>query len=775
MSQYSYNPAYGHPNDNVVYVNGPAPTTNAPTTTLPTYSPISYSPQQYANPTYANPTYASPTYATPTYATPTYANPTYTTPTYNVPTEAVKSSALYQSPIRVAEPIYRQPTYTTYQDPVQSPTRVSYVTTPSKNFSYEPVPVTRETIKSSGLSQSVHSSLAPLYTPVTYTTPVYTPVAYTPVNYTPLPVEEKPKSSANTPMSDYLSEIDRKIKDIQTKYPTTSPYEDKPTVAYPSNYVPYNVPSYIPTYIPYKPGMYASQYAPSQPIQTPQVAQVAQTKEPETKPEEQKVNKLEYKAIKNDFGDMKMAKDFVDDPNSTYNQLLKKLKAAGAKFTDNEFPPSTPSLVSGKDQNDIEWSPDDKVWLRPEDFYGKGKYNMFEGGVSMDDIKQGEIGDCYFLSTLAALAEWPHRIERLLVAKEKNDQGCYAVRICDMGEWKEVILDDFFPCYADDKNLSFAKGNGGELWVILIEKAWAKLYGSFAKIEAGLTREALHDLTGAPTRYFALENMNDQQKDKLWTEIIQGDKMDFVMTCGSYGSNDSECKDGIFFGHAYSLISAHEVTTKQGKEKLLRIRNPHSKGEWTGAWSDESPLWEQNPAVKSQVPWSDKDDGTFFMSWKDFFGYYEDLEICKCHDEYHYNSLRVSAAPKTTVYLKLVVAKEGKYYITCNQQSNRHHPDSEKFQHSVGFVIIVKSDGKGGYEFVDGRYKQDREIWTDGHLKAGEYYVAVNYEWFNQQTNDFVLCSYGPEDVKFTKIAKTDVPNFNERAFVQQAYNRHVQ
>lgn len=41
---------------------------------------------------------------------------------------------------------------------------------------------------------------------------------------------------------------------------------------------------------------------------------------------------------------------------------------------------------------------------------------------------------------------------------------------------------------------------GNELWVILLEKAWAKIYGSYDNIEGGLTRECLHDLTGAPTK-----------------------------------------------------------------------------------------------------------------------------------------------------------------------------------------------------------------------------------------------------------------------------------
>lgn len=62
------------------------------------------------------------------------------------------------------------------------------------------------------------------------------------------------------------------------------------------------------------------------------------------------------------------------------------------------------------------------------------------------------------------------------------------------------MIDDHIPCA--HKNPAFTRANGNELWVLLIEKAWAKLYGSYAKIESGFCNEALRDLTGAPTANF---------------------------------------------------------------------------------------------------------------------------------------------------------------------------------------------------------------------------------------------------------------------------------
>jgi calpain-15 len=58
-------------------------------------------------------------------------------------------------------------------------------------------------------------------------------------------------------------------------------------------------------------------------------------------------------------------------------------------------------------------------------------------------------------------------------------------------------VDDYIPCFNGEP--AFSHANSNELWVILIEKAWAKLHGSYLRIEAGFAEHVMHDLTGAPT------------------------------------------------------------------------------------------------------------------------------------------------------------------------------------------------------------------------------------------------------------------------------------
>ena len=65
-----------------------------------------------------------------------------------------------------------------------------------------------------------------------------------------------------------------------------------------------------------------------------------------------------------------------------------------------------------------------------------------------------------------------------------------------MGEWTNIVVDDYFPCF--NNTTAFSRANGDELWVLLLEKAYAKAYGSYEIIEGGNPAFALRDLTGAP-------------------------------------------------------------------------------------------------------------------------------------------------------------------------------------------------------------------------------------------------------------------------------------
>ena len=73
----------------------------------------------------------------------------------------------------------------------------------------------------------------------------------------------------------------------------------------------------------------------------------------------------------------------------------------------------------------------------------------------------------------------------------------YAVKFWRGNAWRVVVVDDYIPC-GDDGLPCFANlsADSCEFWPLIVEKAYAKLNGSYEAIISGKENQALQDLTG---------------------------------------------------------------------------------------------------------------------------------------------------------------------------------------------------------------------------------------------------------------------------------------
>ena len=350
-------------------------------------------------------------------------------------------------------------------------------------------------------------------------------------------------------------------------------------------------------------------------------------------------------------------------------------------------------------------------------------------GFCAQDLVQGKVGDCWFLSALAVVAERSDLINRLIgggrtnsTNNENDNYGVVEVTLFVDGHWKTIIMDNFLPCIIDikgekdeeesiqlalsmsletsaagdtkdrqqchidthnssssnsnkqdnnnrlvsskfDRNvmadycrhtlqeikeylhsdrfakdpyyranytkstsyieqctqplqrkittsdLAYSKTRQKQLWCQYIEKAYAKIHGSYRAISGGQIEEAFLDLTGAPTIVYYFDHMNFNPVT-FWNALLQFRSKKLPMGCGT-----STSQVGLVGRHAYSILDVREVhnigldffrdklvnwtlgnvsgfTEFDGTVRLLRIRNPHGQGEWKGEFSDTSPVWE---------------------------------------------------------------------------------------------------------------------------------------------------------------------------------------
>lgn len=115
---------------------------------------------------------------------------------------------------------------------------------------------------------------------------------------------------------------------------------------------------------------------------------------------------------------------------------------------------------------------------------------FFADDVNPNDILQGFVagsGNCYLMSAIANLAKNPNRIKKIFGNKEISNEGIYYVKLFYKGAFKEIVIDDFIPVGSYNTPL-FARAplGSGEIWVQLIEKSYAKLFGSFTSMTSNL-------------------------------------------------------------------------------------------------------------------------------------------------------------------------------------------------------------------------------------------------------------------------------------------------
>jgi len=229
------------------------------------------------------------------------------------------------------------------------------------------------------------------------------------------------------------------------------------------------------------------------------------------------------------------------------NDLIKECVRTSTPFVDVTFPPTKESLFrEGEQKLDV------ITWKRSKDFVKEsGKIALVFFSCDPNDIGQGELGDEWFLCSLAAVAEFPEHIRAILrhpqceTEKEAEEAvGCYRIRLNKNGWYTDVILDDCLPvsgplpCFA--KNVE----ERGELWVSLIEKAYAKMHGSYsALVERGDPLEGMADLTGSPyirlDKEWNVASQNSLVRAYLFRRLLAYHAEKFLITVSTPGIKNS--------------------------------------------------------------------------------------------------------------------------------------------------------------------------------------------------------------------------------------------
>ncbi|CAF0982540.1 unnamed protein product [Adineta ricciae] len=443
------------------------------------------------------------------------------------------------------------------------------------------------------------------------------------------------------------------------------------------------------------------------------------------------------------------------DAEQIFQYIINYCKKARTNFVDDSFIPSSSSI--GTDSF-VEIS----QWLRIADVAPVSSKDRtlpltIFSSPQPSDIQQGALGNCWLIAALALISEQPSLLQHILLTKEVNKEGVYMVRICHNGLWKTIIVDDCFPC-TKHKRLVFSHAKRCQLFVPLIEKACAKVFGSYASLRSGNMREGLQLLTGAPCDHIDLHPPNGiLDSDIVWAKLLSACESKLligVSTGGTGISRDEYARVHIHGNHAFSILAAH--TLANSSSRFVLVRDPHSRSEYREDEVTEAVLKQLraiNPAQRST--------GAFWISWSRFLRYFSSITIStyKSSDFDVREAGRFTQSPRDKV-LSYRFHIPQKSMIKISLIYHRHTRKTRSF-HTQSFVLCDVDNSRSPpiigthyHRIVSSRGRFT--YWSDA-LAAGDYVLipySISFWGSSDKHRDYTLVIHSSVPLQLTTEVK---------------------
>lgn len=193
--------------------------------------------------------------------------------------------------------------------------------------------------------------------------------------------------------------------------------------------------------------------------------------------------------------------------------------------------------------------------------------------ISVNDINQGQIGDCFLLSPIGELALFDPAAIMSMIHPNANGTETVTLHEASNGQlpgfgttsFKSigVTVTNSFP--SDSVNNGAGQdivGNQKEIWPQVLEKAAATLDGGYGAIMNG----------GSPV--LAMEELTGQQATYMSPAALTLAELDRFVAAGDLITLDTPARSGLPF----NLVSDHaymfEKVTMQGGAAMLQLGNP---------------------------------------------------------------------------------------------------------------------------------------------------------------------------------------------------------
>uniref|UniRef100_A0A3P8WJB3 Calpain 12 n=1 Tax=Cynoglossus semilaevis TaxID=244447 RepID=A0A3P8WJB3_CYNSE len=376
----------------------------------------------------------------------------------------------------------------------------------------------------------------------------------------------------------------------------------------------------------------------------------------------------------------------IKSKDQDFLSLLEECLKSGQLFSDPTFPAEQGSIgLTGLDPT----RPDNEIkWQRPKEI---SKNAVFvEGTTGTTDICQGQLGNCWLLAALSCLTMHPQLFVKVVPPDQSMSEryaGIFRFRFWQYGEWVEVVVDDRLPVREGRLLFSYSRSRN-EFWSALVEKAYAKLTGSYGSLKGGNISEGMEDFTGGIA--YSVE-ISSHTPRVLWRSLTRALSRGSLLSCFiqacSYKEVGQVSGDGLIKGHAYAITDTDMVNNASTEILLLKLRNPWGFIEYQGPWSDKAKEWDAvDKAEQERLELKKMEDGEFWISAEDFSKLFNVVELCNVNPD-SLDEVAESSSPSTQAAWS-ITEHEGAWVPGSSAGGSRRY--NKTFWKNPQFQLILK-------------------------------------------------------------------------------------
>ena len=271
-------------------------------------------------------------------------------------------------------------------------------------------------------------------------------------------------------------------------------------------------------------------------------------------------------------------------------------------------------------------------------------FKIFDNTLDSTKVKQGKLGTYYFLAVISTLSNYGQLLFQLFPNEKINTEGFYEICLYYQGKWVKVLVDDYFVFEKNSEEFAFTQPINDCLYSCLLEKAYAKIRGSYADINGGYPCQAFEALTGFESFDISVTDLNNV----LYNYFIK------------------KIKDGYLFNlsteeHAYSLI---DIVNNGKNNKQFKLRNP-----WDEEWFDFIKIEEQDDLDHVKIG----DNGIFTADKFIIEKYFVQVYFCQMlfdSSVYYYEFKNISIKNDKKLYIYLELSNKSKIAIGLYDKNN---------------------------------------------------------------------------------------------------------